>query len=321
MNPFLRPISVSLAHTTLASGLALILTLQSARAQSGEEFELRNGRRIPADSVKVTSGGFTATITVGTALQTLNFTAKDVVRAKLREPREVAEARTLIANEKPQAALDALDKVEPTLVSYRAIPDSWWLRATILRMDALAALGKREEAAALVTPDVLSDLSSDDAALLRNFQQIAGPPAQDLANKVEVLQSMAQTMNDPWVGARIWLEIGNTLASQGRMEDAVKAWLRVPVFFPAERDLAARGTILGARGLQQIDRPADGVKLLEDYLADHLASPYKDTMQVEAGKLDPERLKDTTTETPETSAEPAEAAEEEEPAEAEESTN
>ena len=264
---------------------------------------LQNGRVIPAESVKVSPAGFTATLTKGTVLDTVNFTAKEVVRATLREPREIAEARVLIASDKPDKALEALAKAEPTLLAYQSIPDSWWLRSAILRMDALAVQGKNKEASAIASSEALSKLTPEDATLLKDFQQVVTPPSKDPGEKIEVLRLLTERTTDPWVNARIWLEMGNTLATQGKIEDAVKAWLRVAIFSPAERDLAVRGTILAARGLQQIKCPADGLKILEDYLSDHLGTPFKETIQIEAAKLKPKTKKTTT---PEDSKQPAE---------------
>lgn len=298
MRFFNRPSSSKIAPAQLLCAAVCSCSIISAHAQSQEEFELQNGRRIPAESVKVAPNGFTASLTVGTALQTLNFTAKEVTRVTLREPKEVVEARNLIASEKPDKAFDILQKAEPALLPYQAIPDSWWLRAAILRMDALAVLGKAKDAAEIASADVLSKLPPENASLLKDFKQLVAPPAKDASEKLDSLRSMSERIIDPWVAARVWLEIGNTLAAQGKMEDAVKSWLRVPVFFPAERDLAARGTILGARGLQQIDRPADGIKLLKDYLADHLGSPYKETILNEIVKLEPKRQDATAAEAP-----------------------
>jgi tetratricopeptide (TPR) repeat protein len=268
-------------------------------AGAQEEFELQNGRRFPAESVKPSAGGFTATFLEGTAQRTVNFTAKEIVRTSLREPKEVIAARILIASEKPDQALTALEKVEPALLPYQSLPDSWWQRAAILRMDALSVLGKNKQAQAIASPDVLAKLPSEGASLLKDFLQVIAPSEQDPAEKVETLRSISERTIDPWVSARIWLEIGNTLAGHGKIEDAIKAWLRVPVFFPAERDLAVRGTILAARGLQQIQRPQDGLKILNDYIEDNISSPYKETIQTEAAKLDPKSLTVPPTQVPE----------------------
>lgn len=292
------PVAVACAALCLSS---------TVRAQ--EEFELQNGRRFPAESVKPSTNGFTATFVEGTAQRTLNFTAKEIVRTSLREPKEVAAARILIASEKADQALEALEKIEPALLPYQSIPDSWWQRAAILRMDALAVLGKNKEALAIASTQALANLSEENATLLQDFLRVISPAGNDPAEKIEVLRSLSERTIDPWVSARIWLEIGNTLAGQGKIEDAIKAWLRVPVFFPAERDLAVRGTILAARGLQQIQRPQDGLKLLNDYLDDHIASPYQETIQTEAAKLDPANLPASTPKaSQEAPKEPAETA-------------
>ncbi len=303
MKNFMRPHSMTLVPASLACATACLCSITSLRAQSQEVFVLQNGRVIPAESVKVSPAGFTATLTKGTALDTVNFTAKEVVRATLREPREIGEARTQIASGKADKALDLLAKAEPALLPYQSIPDSWWLRSVILRMDALSVQGKNKEAAAIPTSEIFSKLTPEDATLLKDFQQVVSPAGKDSADKIQSLHSLAERTTDSWVNARIWLEVGNTLATQGKIEEAVKAWLRVAIFSPAERDLAVRGTILAARGLQEIKCAADGSKLLDDYLSDHLGSPFKEIIQIEAAKLKPKSKKTTTSEDPKQPAE------------------
>jgi hypothetical protein len=127
--------------------------------------------------------------------------------------------------------------------------------------------------------------------LLNDFQQIITKPTTTPDLKISSLQTLAKRSGDSWITARAWLEVGNVLAAQGKIEDAVKAWLRVPVFHAAESDLAVRGLVAAARGLQQLERPEDGVKLLADYLADHLGTPYGTPLQAEIVKLDPTQKK------------------------------
>lgn len=297
------------SHFLTPLGWAACLCLSIGTARGQQEFELKNGLKIPAESVKATGNGFTATITRGTAVQTLNFTAKDVVRAKLREPKELIDARTLVANQKPKVALERLDKVEATLLPLRSIPDNWWVRSALTRMDALAESGKSKEALAIATSESVAALSSEDAELLKNFETILTPPTAAPDEKIEALKKLDKSLTDSWLAARLWLEIGNTLANQGKVEDALKAWMRVPVFFPAEKDLAVRGTILAARGLQQINAPKDGLKILEDYLSDHLTTPYKQAINAERSKLDPKSEIEKAPEAPEADATPAATAE------------
>ena len=271
------------------AGLLLGLSLFPASAQSVEEYELTQGRRVAADSVKPAGNGFSAVLITGANAQNITFTAKEIIATNLREPGDLGKARTLIASGKFAEAVELAGAVEKQLEPFRQVPGAWWHRALMLRMDAMASKGEASAAAALVDPKVLENLPEDVATLLTDFQTIVAKPSSGQEAKAAALLALAKRTTDPWTAARTWLEVGNTLAAQGKMEDAVKGWLRVAVFHPAERDLAVRGTILAARGLQQIERPKDGVKLLDDYLIDHIASPYESTIKIEAAKIDPKR--------------------------------
>jgi tetratricopeptide (TPR) repeat protein len=284
----IAPATTPRSPTCLKPLLIGLLTFGSIAAiHAAEEFELTNGNRFPASSVKVTATGFTTSVGEGAGLRTINFTAKEVARANFAAPKELAEARSLLANGMAEAALTALNKAEPALLPYRAIPDSWWQQLAILRMDALAVLGKRREATAVVSAELMVELSPENAATLKGFQQLVAQAPKDAMEKTQVLRGLVGRTSDGWITARTWLEIGNSLADQGNIEEAIKAWLRVPVFFPTEQDLAVRGTILAARGMQQIKHPEDGVKLLRDYLVDQTASPFTETINVEIAKLEP----------------------------------
>ncbi len=290
------------AFAPLSWAACLCFSLGSANGQ--QEYELRTGLKLPGESVKAVGDGFTATIPRGTTFQTLNFTAKDITRVTMRQPRELIDARNLIANQKPEDALDKLDKIEPALLPLRSVADTWWIRSAITRMDALAEAGKPKEALAIATSDSAKALNSEDAELLKNFKTILTPPTETPEDKIQSLTELSKTITDSWLSARLWLEIGNTLANQGKLEDAVKTWLRVPVFFAAEKDLAVRGTILAARGLQQINAPKDGLKLLEDYQSDHLTSPFKQAIDAERLKLNPKSEIESATDTLEADAAP-----------------
>ncbi|MCW1922366.1 hypothetical protein OKA05_07360 [Luteolibacter arcticus] len=286
----------------LALAVSLLALLPAAvHAQAEEEFVLRTGRRIPADSVKPTATGFTSTVVTGASAQKFDFKASEIERVSLREPAELAEARTQIATDKFLAAIAALTRIEEELLPYREVPGAWWHRARMLRMDAMASKGDNKAAAALADAKELEGLPESTVAMLTDFKAIVAP-GDSPDGKISALRALAGRSTDPWVSARAWLEVGNTNSSHGKMDEAIKAWLRVAVFNPAERDLAVRGTIYAARGMQQIGRPQDGVKLLKEYLDDHVASPYAPAIQTETSKLEPKK-KDAATPAPEKASE------------------
>jgi len=307
--------------TRLVLAASLLALLPAAvHAQAEEEFVLKNGRRFTADSVKPSGTQFTATVVTGGTAQKETFKASDVQEAFLREPADVADARNQIAMDKFLGAISALTRVEEDLRPYREVPGAWWHRARILRMDAMASKGDGKSAVKLADSSELEGLPESSASMLSDFKTIVAP-ADKPETKITALQALAKRSKDPWISARAWLEAGNTNAAHGKMDEAIKAWLRVSVFNPAEKDLAFRGTIYAARAMQQIGRPQDGIKVLKDYLQDHTSSPYAAVIQAEISKLEPKKADPNAAPAPEkTEVKPEEKPEEKAEEKAEEKT-
>lgn len=288
MNPLL-PNMPQFRWLLIGCSLAFGATHLPAAAPVNEEFEFKGGRRIPVSTVKPAGDAFTATIVVGNSTQTATFAAKDVLRATFREPPGLAKARTLTASNKPAEAATQLEKLCSELAVFQSIRGSWWHRAAILYMDALAVQGKADQASSFVDAATVAKLPQEASVLVADFQLILAKPIGSIDDKISDLEALAKRSADPWITARAWLEVGNILSGQGKVEEAVKTWLRVYLFHAAEPDLAVRGVIAAARGLQQLKLAEDGLKLLDDYLSDHSGSPYESALRAEMTKLDPKQ--------------------------------
>jgi hypothetical protein len=167
---------MTFSKSRLLFAASLLALLPAAvRAQAEEEFVLRTGRRIPADAVKPSAGGFTATVVTGASATKLDFKASEVEHAFLREPAELAEARTQIATDKFLVAIASLARIEEGLLPYREVPGAWWARARLLRMDALASKGDHKAAAALAGAKELEGLPQSTSTMLADFKTIVAP--------------------------------------------------------------------------------------------------------------------------------------------------
>lgn len=268
------------------------ISTSMAVAQTQGEYIMKNGQRYAADWVKPNGATFTATVPVADNRQVFNFSLDDIEKLNFPEPDEIGVARRMIASGKAEDAVALLQKSLPGLKPLCRVPGSWWPRGVITLMDGYNALGKNAELEAEASAALQANLPETQAEAIRNMLAMFTPPTANINEGPEAIKALAIATNDPWFASRCWIEYGNLLSRRGKIEDAVKAWLRAPVFHPAERDLAARGTILAARGLQQMDRPQDGLQLIEYYLADNIGTQYSDVMKAEAAKLNPERSKD-----------------------------
>lgn len=266
----------------------LLCTALLTSLVGAQEYELKNGRRIDAASVKANGDAFTATITIGAAQQALNFTAQDLARVSLPEPKALADAREMIANNKLDDAIAAADGVLTSSANIKNVAGAWWYKAMIIKLDATATKGKSTDAVTLIDEATISALAPDAATAVRDMLEIIGGRKGNQDARLTKLRAVTKRSVDSWIQGRAWLEIGDSMSSKGDMESAVKAWLRVPVFFAAEQDLAFRGTLAAAKGMQQIKRAEDGVTLLDQYISDHVGTPYEALIKIEKQKIAPQ---------------------------------
>lgn len=266
------------------AGLAL-----TGKVEGVEELEFAGGRKIPLSSVRVTANGFATTVPFGNTTQIVNFTAADIVRANFERPAVLDEARRLIASGKAAEAATLLAPLAEKLEPFQAIRGSWWYRVAILQIDALASEGQMDGAVAIADQASEAGLPAEAAALVEDMKLIAATPKLTPDSKATDLLALAQRSADTWLTARARLEMGKLLSDQGKVEEAVKAWLRVYAFHSAEDDLAVRALIAAARGLQQLGLPEDGAHLLNGYLSDHKESPFTTTLKSEVAKLTPKK--------------------------------
>lgn len=282
-----------MARTPALLLLSLIGVIASAplAVHAQGEYVLKNGQRYSEEIVKPNGSAFIATVPVGDNRQLFNFGLDDIDRLNFPEPDELAVARRMVATGKSEDAVALLQKSLPPLVATRRVPGSWWPRGIIVLMDAYATMGKNAEMESEASQALQANLPEAQTEAVRNMLAMLTPPTANINDGPEAVKALALATDDSWFAARCWIEYANLLSRRGRTEEAVKAWLRAPVFHPAERDLAARGTILAARGLQQMDRAADGLQLIEHFIADNIGSQYSEVMKIEAAKLNPALLK------------------------------
>lgn len=268
----------------------LSLALLAGGSAFGQEYVLKNGRRLPADYVKGSGDSYTAVMpgANGAAPETVNFAVKDLASvSNLVEPAALREGRRLLATGKLPEARASLETAVKETADLKSVSGSWWSSAVLALMDTLSASGKTGDALSLASTENLAKVPADEAGPIRDMASIVNAKTESDA------KAIAASTTDSWIQARARLRVGDMLSGAGKLEEAVMAYLLVPVFNAPEQDLAFRATVSAARGLQQIHRAEDGVKLLDDYLADGPPSSFKSLIQTEKTKLLPPKKDDS----------------------------
>jgi len=269
----------------------LSCALALAAVANGQEYQLKKGTRIPADRVKVTGETYTAVLTPpnGGAPETVTFTTKDIAQVTMPEGSEFTTARNLIAAGKGNEAVEAIKPALEKTKGLMSVPGSNWPEAMMIELDGYSVAGKSVDG--VVDDATIRKLPSADADAVRNMVSIAAASKDAKQTTLDAMKSIANSSANSWITGRAWLQVGNIYANQGKPEEAVLAWLRVPVFSGAEKDLGLRGTIAAARGMQLINAPKDGIQLLDDYVSDYplTSAAIKELIDVEKKKLTPKQ--------------------------------
>ena len=204
-------------------------------------------------------------------------------------PARLREAQGNVNRGEPAKALDNLEPVLKFFEPMKNIPGSWWIRAAIVKLDALERL---ENEAALTS--FLDALEKEEVArspeistqlqLARLMQRARkGEHEQVIKESTELLTKV----ESPELQARLHLVKGNSLLASKKYEAAMTTYLRVPVFFGSEAELIPKALLGAARSFRGMDGPALREQKLEAvsnrYLYDIIVS-YPVSKEAEEAK-------------------------------------
>lgn len=157
-------------------------------------------------------------------------------------PERLTDAQNNVNRGEPGKALDNIEPIIKFFEPIKKVPGSWWLKASIVKLDAL-------------------DRLANDAALssfLDNLEKADDGSIPELATKIKLARLMQRArrgeheaviaestalipqMDDPDLLARLHLVKGSSLLATKKYEAAMNTFLRVPVFSDPSRSTSPR---------------------------------------------------------------------------------
>ncbi len=228
----------------------LILATLTAGALHAQTFYFNDGRKASMPEARVKGSNIIVALKVeggaadaGSAEITLPISS--LSRIDWPVPPALAAANADLKADKPADALKKIDAVLGDQEVFREIPGSWWNQGAVIKAVALARLGKDVDADVMI--ERMKRAKADSADIARAEiavinQLVAGGKTVEANTRMEKLQG---TAGDEESLAALAVLKGNILAKAGRHEEALLAYLRVPVFSPtAENQMPA--ALLGA---------------------------------------------------------------------------
>jgi hypothetical protein len=278
---------------------------QALTFKGGERWEVNDPFKldtsVPPKPVSDPKKGTISSIK-GTVVRTVNSGGTDIESTrKLSEVVSIVwpnvdkltEAQLFVSRGEPNKALDGIEPIIKFFDAFKKTPGSLWLKASMVKLDAL-------------------DRLENDAvigAFLDNLEKNDDGSSPELANKVKLARLMQRArrgehdtviseatdlitkMDDPDVLARLHIVKGGSLLATKKYEAAMNTYLRVPVFYGAQAEHLPKAMLGAARAFRGMDSPATKEQRLEEisnrYLRDLIATFPVSKEAEEAKKLLP----------------------------------
>lgn len=256
-------IALTLAAGMAAAGLArgqITVTLRDGSSVRASSLAVQGGNRL---SITAEGGGAPRVVDVAT-----------VERVDMLQPQILTDAYAAFAAGENIKTLQTMGKLRVELDPLKKIPGGreWWLEGEFLRAHILLSQRRYkdlEEAMKEIAADSTDPVAQRHAQVfLSHLTGLGGDPRKAL----EELRAIILNARDPETLADAWLFTGIHKATVNEQQDALTAFLRVPVFYPA-LEVPLSGARLGAaRSLVALEDLPAARRILKDLVTEQGAS-------------------------------------------------
>ena len=229
---------------------------------------LKNGQTVPANGLTRTNDMIMVSIkTTNGTMGQIGYQISDIAQLNLPEPEVLTYVTEQVANGDYKNAMAQLEPLVAFQKSIRDIPGNLWAKSALVEVSALIGLNRIPEATAL--SNEISGFSNDPEILTATKLKIAlitkfTDPKQALTTFDSILSqsSDVQTLSQAWIAE------GDVHFGEHEFDEALMAYLTVPVFYPDHNPLVPKA--LWGSG-QSYAKLKDMVHALKTYheLVDH----------------------------------------------------
>ena len=251
---------------------------QNILLQSGQKIETQGLRRGDGDLVM-------GKVQVGTGTGEVGYHLAQIAKVEFPEPAALKNASELLVQGQPDKALAEISPVLTYYSPFKDVPGNWWAQAALIKVAVLAGQQKEKEAEALAGEIEKSAKDPDmaRAAQLRLVNALIRKSEYEKA--IGICDSALKNSTDPTTLATAWLAKADALFAQKDWDDALMAYLHIPIFYADEKILqpaALLGSGKAYRRLNDIDRAK---KSLNELITTFPQSAEANAAQTELKKM------------------------------------
>ncbi|MGZ4983851.1 MAG: tetratricopeptide repeat protein [Chthoniobacterales bacterium] len=246
---------------------------------------LKTGQRVETLGVRRSGDKIMGKIEVGGSAGEVGQPISSIAKIEFPEPQGLKVAADLLSQGQAEKALAEITPVLAFYEQFRDIPGAWWAQAAVIKVSALAALGRDVDAEPLAQQiqRTATDPETARAANLRIASSLV--KKQEYEKAAQICDAAIKESTRPEVLADAWVTKGNVLLAQKDWDDALLAFLRVPVFYRDEKLFMPPALLGSARAYRRLDDIEHAKRALKDLIAAFPKSSEAAIAQTELQKL------------------------------------
>jgi tetratricopeptide (TPR) repeat protein len=251
---------------------------QTISLQTGQKIETQGVRRGEGDMIM-------GKVQVGTGSGEVGYHVPQIARIEFPEPAALKAASDFLVQGQPDKALTEINPVVTYYSPFKDVPGNWWAQAALIKVSVLAAQQHEKEAEALAS-EIEKSAKDQDMARAAQLRLIGSfIRAGEFDKAIGICDAALKSSTDATTLANAWIAKGDTLFAQKDWDDALMAYLHVPVFYQDEKmflPAALLGSGRAYRRLNDIDRAK---KSLNELISTYPQSAEATAAQTELKKL------------------------------------
>jgi tetratricopeptide (TPR) repeat protein len=267
------------------AGLASLSILFVALSANAQTVLLKTGQRLDSQGVRRDGEMVMAKVQVGTGSGEVGYHVAQIAKVEFPEPAALKTANDLLGRGDAEKALGEINSVVAYYAQFKDVPGSWWAQAGLIKVSALAALQKQTEAEALAgeIQKSVTDPETARAAQLRLVGALIRK--NDFEKAVAICDDAIKNSKDETTLANAWTTKGDALLAQKNADEALMAYLHVPVFYYEEKQFMPAALLGSARAYRRLDDVDHAKKTLNELIASFPQSAEAAAAQTELKKL------------------------------------
>jgi tetratricopeptide (TPR) repeat protein len=277
-----RWFSPSLILRRLLLLLVPILSISSSVAQT---ITLQTGQKVETQGVRRDGDIIMGKVQVGGGSGEVGYHVAQIMNVNFPEPRALKTASELLIQGQTDKALAEIDPVVAYYSPFKDVPGNWWAQAALIKVSVLAAQQHGPEAEALAG-EIARTAKDGDMARAAQLRVVTALVRNgELEKALSVCDAAIKNSNDPTTLATAWIAKGDALLAQKSWDEALLAYLHVPVFYPDEKIFLPAALLGSGRVYRRLNDVGRARKSLNELVSTFPQSAEAGLAQAELKKL------------------------------------